>query len=100
MHISPRPQRCSFQLSLCSLSVQDSNAFFGISVMIDGIDVMFGLSDVALTGFPCLSDSCVVEAESVDVAEFSGMTGIWDPVMMSCCLSLVVWGWAEDVSVL
>lgn len=77
-----------FQLSLCSLSVQGSNASFGISLMTHGIHVIFGLSDVALPGVPCLSHSCVVEGESVDVAGFSGMAGIWDPVMMSCCLSL------------
>lgn len=50
--------------------MQGSNASFGISLMTDGINVIFGLSDVALPGFPCLSDSCVVEAESLDVAEF------------------------------
>lgn len=49
--------------------MQGSDANFGISLMIDGISATSGLSDVALTGFPYLSDSCVVEAEPVDVAE-------------------------------
>lgn len=68
--------------------------------MTDGIHVIFGLSDVALLGVPCLSHSCVAEGESMDVAEFSGMTGIWDPVMMSGCLSLH-WDWAgQSISAL
>lgn len=86
-----------YQLSLCSLSVQGSNANFGISLMTDGINAISGLSSVALTGFPCLSDSCVVEAEPVDVAvEWR----VWDPVAMSCCLSLHGVGLGSAVDVL
>lgn len=80
----------------CSLSVQGSNASFGISLMTGGINVIFGLSAVALTGFPCLSDLCVVEAESVDVAELMELQGFGIQLQ---CLAVGL-GSAVDVSVL
>lgn len=80
----------------CSLSVQSSNASFGIILMTGGINVIFGLSAVALTGFPFLSDSCVVEAESVDVAELVELQRFG--IQLQCLA--VGSGSAVDVSVL
>lgn len=78
--------------------MQGLNASFGISLMTDGINVILGLSAVALTGFPCLPDSCVVEAESVDVAELVELVEQGFGIQLQCLA--VGLGSAVDVSVL
>lgn len=83
-----------YQLSLCSLSVQGSNANFGVSLMTDGINAISGLSSVALTGFPCLSDSCAVEAEPVDVAELVEWQGFGIQLQCLAVCPCMVWDWA------
>lgn len=94
MHISPRPQRCSFPA--LTVLIVCSNVSFGISLMTDGINVIFGLAAVVLTGFPFLPDSCVVEAEPVDVVELVELQGFG--IQLPCLA--VGFGSAVDVSVL